>query len=189
MGLRRIAATLGLALCASLAGCGGAAHGGGKGSFAWLRPAPAPADWSVAHLGKTGALAYPPGWQRIGSDPGTVSAARVERDSGLITEYLNASPQQGEETLQNWARFRPGHNREEGDAHDQVLASAQNIRLRNGRGSCVIDRYRTVRTSYQEIACLVRAPAEATVIVATAQTARWAQSATALERAVSAFMA
>lgn len=137
----------------------------------------------------TAALSYPAGWQRIESDSGAVSAARVDAGSGLITDYLNATPQQSDETLQDWARFRLAHNRDEGDAHEQVLASAQNLRLRDGRGSCVIDRYRTTRTSYQEIACLVRAPAEATVIVAAAQTARWAQSAETLERAVSAFLA
>ena len=38
----------------------------------------------------------------------------------------------------------------------QVLASARGLAFRNGRGSCVIDRYRTPRTSYEEIACLVR---------------------------------
>jgi hypothetical protein len=118
-----------------------------------------------------------------------MSAERVDAGSGLITEYLNATPQQSDETLQNWAAFRPAHNRAEGDAHEQVLASARNLRWRDGRGSCVIDRYRTTRTGYQEIACLVRGRSEATVIIAAAQTAHWAQSAATLERAVSAFLA
>jgi hypothetical protein len=134
-------------------------------------------------------MTYPAGWQRIHSDPGTVSAALQDPHSGLVVDYLNATPQQGEETLQNWARFRPDHNREEGDSHVQVLASARGLRFRNGRGSCVIDRYRTPRTSYQEIACLVRGTRGTTVIVGAALAARWRQTAPALERAVSAFMA
>jgi len=134
-------------------------------------------------------LAYPASWHRIHSDPGTASAALVQARTGLVTDYLNATPRQGVETLQNWARFRPEHNQDEGDRHEQVLSSAEGLRFRNGSGSCVIDRYRTSRTSYQEIACLVRSPHEESVIVATALTARWTQDAPLLERAVSAFLA
>jgi hypothetical protein len=134
-------------------------------------------------------MAYPAGWQRIHSDPGTASAALRGPHSGLVVDYLNVTPQQGEETQQNWATFRPGHNREEGDSHVQVLAAAHGLRFRDGRGSCVIDRYRTPRTSYQEIACLVRGPRSSNVIVAAALAARWAQDGPTLERAVSAFTA
>lgn len=166
-----------------------AGSAGSSSAFAWLRPAPPPAGWSHARLLGSTVLAYPRNFSRIESDPGTVSAARVDRRSGLILEYLNATPREGDETLANWASFRPAHNREEGDSHEQVLASARGLRFRDGRGSCVIDRYATSRTSYQEIACLVRGPTGESVIVATAQASRWAQSAPALERAVSAFAA
>ena len=158
-------------------------------AFAWLHPGPAPAGWSTARLLGTTVLAYPSSWHRIHSDPGTVSAAVLQPRTGLVTEYLNATPQQGAETLQNWARFRPDHNLDEGDRHEQVLASATGLRFRNGTGSCVVDRYRTSRTSYQEIACLVRGSHEESVIVASALAAQWAQAAPALERAVSAFLA
>jgi hypothetical protein len=157
-------------------------------AFAWLHPAPPPAGWSTSRLLGTAVLAYPSSWQRVHSDPGTASAAVVQR-TGLVTEYLNATPQQGAETLKDWARFRPDHNIDEGDRHEQVLASAQGLRFRNGTGSCVIDRYRTPRTSYQEIACLVRGSHETSVIVAAALAARWVQDAPALEQSVSAFLA
>jgi hypothetical protein len=134
-------------------------------------------------------MAYPPSWHRIESDPGTVSAALVVGRTGLITEYLNATPRQANETLQNWASFRTAHNREEGDRADQVIAAARDLRFRDGRGSCVIDRYATTRTRYQEIACLVQAQSHETVIVAAALASRWARDSPALERAVSAFVA
>ena len=187
MRIRWIAAVAALGLAVAVAGCGGQA--GASGPFAWLRPAPAPAGWVVAHLRDGAALAYPSGWGRVKSDPGTVSAARVAPSSGLVTEYLNATPQQSDETLENWARFRVSHNVEEGDSHEQLLAAARNLSFRSGRGSCVIDRYRTVRTGYEEIACLVRGRAGEAVIVAAAQVRQWSRSAPALERAVSAFVA
>ena len=158
-------------------------------AFAWLHPAPAPPAWRLARLTGSAALAYPPSWHRIQSDPGTVSAAVVIAGTGLITEYLNATPQQASETLADWSSFRPAHNREEGDMQEQVLAAARDLRFRNGRGSCIIDRYRTSRARYTEIACLVRAPTAETVIVAAGLSARWPQEAPALERAVSAFLA
>jgi hypothetical protein len=118
-----------------------------------------------------------------------VSAARSDARTGLIEQYLNATPQQGGETLQNWSTFRPSHNQEEGDSHIQVIAAARGLRFRDGQGSCVIDRYRTPRTTYQEIACLVRGPHGGNVIVAATQPGHWAQDAPALEQAVSAFLA
>src|SRR6516165_9344965 len=73
------------------------------GAFAWLRPRPAPRGWALARLTGTTALAYPPSWQRVHSDPGTVSAAQTEPGSDIVAGYLNVTPQQGEETFQNWA--------------------------------------------------------------------------------------
>lgn len=166
-----------------------AAMSGNPPAFAWLHPAPAPAGWSTARLLGTTALAYPSSWQRVHSDPGTASAALVQPRTDLVAEYLNATPQQGAETLQNWAHFRPAHNEDEGDRHEQVLASAKGLRFRNGTGSCVIDRYRTARTSYQEIACIVRGAHGTSVVVAAALAPRWQQDAPVLERAVSAFLA
>jgi hypothetical protein len=182
-----------------IGGCGGAGttststrSGAGAGpppAFAWLHPAPPPARWPLVHLIGTTTLAYPPTWHRIHSDPGTVSAALLDPRSAAVLEYLNATPQQGQETLQNWATFRPDHDREEGDSHVQLLASARGLPFRNGRGSCVIDRYRTPRTRYQEIACLVHGSRGTSVVVAAALASAWRRSAPVLERAVSAFLA
>lgn len=158
-------------------------------AFAWLHAGPVPAGWSLARLPDRAAMAYPSSWQRIHADPGSASAARSDPRTGLIEEYLNATPQQGDETLQDWAAFRPGHNGEEGDSHIQVIAAARGLRFRDGPGSCVIDRYRTSLTTYEEIACLVRGPRGGNVIVSAAQASHWGQDAPILERAVSAFVA
>lgn len=178
-----------LLVAAAAAGCGATRGAGNPSAFAWLDPAPPPSAWPLARLSGTAALAYPPSWHRIESDPGTVSAALVAARTGLITEYLNATPKQATETLQNWASFRMAHNQNEGDSQEHVLAQARDLRFRSGRGSCVIDRYSTTRIRYQEIACLVRAPTRETVVVAAALAAKWAHDSPALERAVSAFVA
>jgi hypothetical protein len=161
---------------------------GAPSAFAWLRPAPPPRGWRLARLSAGTTLPVPPGWRRLQADAGTASAARIDAGSGLVAEYLNATPQQGGETLENWSRFRPEHNLDEGDRREQVLAAAQGLRFRSGSGSCVIDRYRTSRAGYQEIACLVRGARGESVIVAAALTAHWAQAAPVLERAVSSFV-
>jgi len=158
-------------------------------AFAWLRPAPAPSRWRVAHLSDSALLAYPGSWHRVHADAGTASAAQVDPHSDLIAGYLSATPQQGGETLRDWTGFRPAHNADEGDRDVRVLAAARGLAFRDGTGSCVVDRYRTSRSAYQEIACLVRGPRSTDVIVAAALAARWAGSAPALERAVSAFLA
>lgn len=193
MASKRITTTAALVCAVSVAGCGASRPAAPRtrqvAGFGWLHPSPPSTSWTVAHLRGTAALAYPPGWRTIKSDPGTVSAARMEPGSRLITEYLNATPQQSDETLQNWARFRTAHNANEGDGDEQVLAAAQGLRFRNGLGSCVIDRYKTTRASYQEIACLIRSPTEETVVVAAALASRWSRDGAVLERSVSAFLA
>lgn len=187
---------LALFVAAAVSACGGAgptrsttapaAHPRG---FGWLDPQPAPRAWSPARLPDSAALAYPRSWRRVRSDPDTVSAARTDPRSGLIADYLNVTPQQGGETLENWTSFRPAHNADEGDSRVRLLAAARGLRFRGGQGSCVIDRYATSVTTYQEIACLVRGARSTNVIVAAALARRWAMDAPALERAVSAFVA
>jgi hypothetical protein len=188
----------GIALAAALviAGCGGAGSkttgsGGAAsrspGAFAWLSPAAPPAGWALARLPSgRAALAYPPGWRSIESDPGTVSAALLGAH-GKIRGYLNATPRQGDETLANWARFRPAHNREEGDFSVVSEAAARGLRFRKGSGTCVIDRYATVSAHYREIACLVRGARASTVVVGAAVPGDWARLAPQLERAISSF--
>ena len=84
-------------------------------------------------------LAYPSGWRAIRSDPGTVTAA-LRSPSGEIRGYLNATPQQGGETLANWGHFRTDHNRDEGDVDIRTLASARGLRL-PGRARLLRDRH------------------------------------------------
>jgi hypothetical protein len=171
-----------------LASCGG--DGGAASSsspFGWLRPTSLPTGWSAARLPTgTATIAYPPHWRRIAGDPGTVSAALVGADDHIVG-YLNATPRQANETLSNWATFRPNHNAHEGDRNVHTLAATRAVPFRSGHASCVVDTYRTSRAAYREIACLVVRDRNATVIIAASTTAAWPHHHRQLERAVQAF--
>jgi hypothetical protein len=194
--MTRTRATVGLvalAVAAVLLFAGVGVGGGGQsghrhasGPFAWLHPAPPPAGWNAARTTRGGTLAYPPGWKPIKTDPGTASVALLGR-GGRIDGFLNATPKQGSETLANWSRFRPAHNREEGDRNVHLVASARDLKFRGGRGSCVIDIYTTSKASYREIACLVAGRRSPAVIVAAAPVELWTRHAATLRRAVSSF--
>jgi hypothetical protein len=177
------------ALTVGATGCGGG-HAGdrrGAGPFAWLRPARPPAGWKVARIPRGSTLAYPPGWTPIKTDPGTATVALL-RGGERIDGYLNATPEQGSETLANWSRFRTDHNRGEGSRHVRRLASADDLRFRSGLGSCVIDSYTTSKAAYREIACLVAGPRSSAVVVAAAPADLWDDQAATLQRAVSSFL-
>jgi hypothetical protein len=199
--MRRIRAVAALAvlplaavvLIASMASCGGgrSSHRPGSdsrssGAFAWLRPAPPPAGWKVARIAGGASFAYPPGWRPLKTDPGTASVALLGR-RGRIDGYLNATAKQGPETLANWSHFRPGHNRDEGDLSLRLVASSKGLTFASGRGSCVIDDYKTTIASYREIACLVSSPSSSAVVVAAAPKPLWHRRAATLQRAVSSF--
>jgi hypothetical protein len=179
---------LGALLLLAVAGCGGSDRGRASGPFGWLRPASTPAGWKVARTQGGAVLAYPPGWTPIKTDPGTASVALLGR-GGRINGYLNATPRQGIETLADWTRFRPQHNKGEGDRDVRLLAATTTARFRSGRGACVIDSYATSKASYREIACLVSSTGSSAVVVAAAPTALWSQQAATLQRAVSSFVA
>jgi len=191
---RRSRAIVGLAaitltavvLIVGLAGGGESSHRRSSGPFAWLHPASPPTGWKVARS-SGGALAYPPGWRPITTDPGTASVALLG-GGDRIDGYLNATPKQGAETLANWSRFRPEHNLGEGDRSVHLIASANHLSFRSGPGSCVIDDYTTSKATYREIACLVSGPRSSAVVVAAAPIAFWDQQAATLERAVSSFV-
>jgi hypothetical protein len=180
-------------LIAVLTSCGGGqtSHSPGSdprgsGAFAWLRPAPPPTGWKVARNASGASFGYPPGWRPIKTDPGTASVALLD-SRGRIEGYLNSTPRQGNETLANWSHFRPGHNRDEGDQSLRLVASSKGLTFASGRGSCVIDDYKTSIATYREIACLVSNPSSSAVVVAAAPKPLWDRHAATLERAVSSF--
>ena len=188
--LTAVAVVIGLvvAACAASLGTGRhSSHDPASHAFSWLQPAPPPPGWNVARS-PGGALAYPPGWTPIKTDPGTASVALLD-SAGDFDAYLNATPRQGKETLANWNHFRPAHNKGEGNKGVRVIAASTNLSFRSGRGSCVIDDYTTTsKARYREIACFVAGPTSSAVIVAAAPTALWDQQAVTLERAVSSVM-
>jgi hypothetical protein len=157
-----------------------------SGPFAWLHPASAPAGWPVVRIADGAALAYPPGWRAIKTDPGTASVA-LRGSGGLIDGYLNVTPKQGAETLANWSRFRPRKNREEGARKVSLLAAIRAAQFGSARSSCVIDQYTTSLTTYEEIACLVSGSGSSNVVVAAAPTRVWRERSAVLERAVAGF--
>ena len=169
---------------------GGAADGsaslnGQAPAFRWLHPRPAPRGWKLARLPSGAAtFAYPKTWRPIRTDPGTATVALLGH-AGSIRGYLNVTPRQGRETLANWPSFRIQHLREEESSKDvRLIASAHGLRFRSGRGSCVIDSYRTSRTRYREIACLVAGSRTSSVIVGAAPSKTWAQQAETIKRAI-----
>jgi hypothetical protein len=130
-------------------------------------------------------LAYPPGWERIRSDPATASAALTGRGDRILG-YLNITPQQGDETMANWRTFRIHHNGEEGDRDVTRLAAASGLRFLTGRGSCVRDSYLTeTGNRYVELACLVAGRQATTVVVGAVVPDASARVAPLVERAIS----
>jgi hypothetical protein len=173
-------------LIIALVGSGGAGRRRASGPFVWLRPASSPLGWHVTRIPDGAALAYPPGWTAIKTDPGTASVA-LRGSGGRIDDFLNVTPRQGAETLANWSRFRPQKNRAEGARNVRLLASTRDAHFRSARGSCVIDTYTTSVTTYEEIACLVSGQSSHAVVVAAAPTRLWSERSAVLERAVSSF--
>jgi hypothetical protein len=153
-------------------------------AFRWLHPRRPPTSWKLARLPSGAAtFGYPKTWRPIRTDPGTASVALLGH-AGRIRGYLNATPRQGTETLANWPRFRIDHLGDEGSMDARLIASAHGLVFRSGRGSCVIDSYRTSRARYREIACLVAGARTSSVIVGAAPSKTWTQQAETIERAI-----
>jgi hypothetical protein len=200
---RKGALVLGAALAIAAAGCGtgsapttrpggvGASAGIGRStaaqSFAWLKPRAAPAGWPVARIPTGAAIGYPPGWRPVPGDRGTATAVLVDARN-RYAGYLNVTPRQGSETLSDWARFRVGHNAEEGDRRVVTLATGSGLAFRMGHGSCVRDAYTTsAGNRYVELACLVAGSKASAVIVGAAPPDTWAAVAPSIERAIDSF--
>ena len=163
-------------------------------AFAWLAGGSAPPASALADATAGGVLLRPSGWRTLRGDPGSVSF--VLREHGAIVGYLNATPRSGAETLANWSRFRPAHNREEGDRDVRALAAATGLSVDGSRASCVIDQYRTSVSRYREIACLVaRSGAGAAhsgasaVVLGAAPPSEWARQRPIIEHAIASFLA
>ncbi|HEX8976048.1 MAG TPA: hypothetical protein VF781_06000 [Solirubrobacteraceae bacterium] len=129
-------------------------------------------------------MAYPPGWRRAQGDAG--SATQVLSDAhGQLIGYLNLTSRTVTERLRTWPAFRLAHNRREHDMHLHRLAAAGGLRVGDGTGACVLDRYTTVTArQYTEIACLVVGRRRGVVVVAAAPTDAWGRIAPRLQRAV-----
>jgi hypothetical protein len=165
--------------------------GGSPGrAFPSLVPAAAPAGWPHLMLPDgTAVLSYPPSLRQLAGDKDAVSAAQVSPD-GAFQLYLNATPRQGTESLRQWAAFRLTLLRSDDAITAHQVAAAEGVKFRSGTGSCVIDNYvtRIGGHHYEEIACLVQGQASASVIVAAAPVAMWAQARPLLLRAVAAYL-
>jgi hypothetical protein len=134
-------------------------------------------------------MSYPPGWTRIHGDPGTASAALFDARHDYVG-YLNLTPRQGAETLDNWGHFRVDHNGDEGDRHVTTRAVALRRPLRGATGSCVEDTYTTATGAhYVELACLIQGRRTTAVIVGAAPPDDWARVKPLLERAVTSVVA
>jgi hypothetical protein len=116
--------------------------------------------------------------------------AALRDGAGVFHGYLNVTPRQGSETLKGWSGFRTRRNAEEGDKHVQEQASAEDLRFREARGSCVIDAYETSVGShpYREIACIVAGRRGISVFVGAALRQDWVMLGRILERAASYFL-
>jgi hypothetical protein len=175
-------------IAASLGVWGGAADGSpsvnAPHGFRWLQPQHTPHGWKLARLPSGNAtFAYPRTWRPIRTDPGTASVALLGHGRS-IRGYLNLTPRQGTETLANWPSFRIEHLGDEGSTDVRLIASAHGLAFRSGRGTCVIDSYRTSRARYREIACLVAGTRTSSVVVGAAPSKTWAQQAGTIERAI-----
>lgn len=159
-------------------------------AFPPLVPAAAPAVWPHLTLPNgTAVLSYPPSLHPLAGDTDAVSAGRLG-PGGAYQFYLNATPRQGAERLRHWSAFRLTLLRSDDAASAHEVGAAEGVKFRGGTGSCVIDAYvtRIGAHHYQEIACLVQGRTSASVIVAAAPSATWAQARPLLFRAVAAYL-
>ncbi|MFF2243541.1 hypothetical protein ACFVTM_05115 [Arthrobacter sp. NPDC058130] len=200
-GPRRRTALLFVALLGTTAvlgagGCGSrtgnrapAASPSGATPFAWFHAGQAPAGWQSMELpDATAVLSVPPDASPVPGDPGSVSAT-AKAPNGDLRIYLNATPQQGEESLSNWPEFRLAHLTGENAASANRLADRAGMPFRGGVGSCVEDTYvtRVGAHKYREIACLVAGSQGGSVLVAAAPADAWDQYSPVIEQAVDAY--
>ncbi len=159
------------------------------GSFGWLASTRPPATWARLTVPSgLGTLPSPPGFRTVGGDPGTLSVA-LRNSGGTYLGYLNVTPRQGSETLQDWVAFRLTHLRDDDAVSVHEDAMVQSFRTVAAMRSCVIDDYVTTVDHHQfhEVACYVMRGAVGSVVVAATPSGDPAHVWTQLERAVAAY--
>lgn len=159
------------------------------GSFGWLASTTPPATWARLTVPSgLGTLSSPPGFRTVDGDPGTLSVA-LRNSAGTYLGYLNVTPHQGHETLQDWAAFRLSHllGDDAVSVHDD--ATVQSVRTAAALRSCVIDDYVTTigHHHFHEVACYVTSGSVSSVVVAATPSGDPAHVWTQLERAVAAY--
>ena len=159
--------------------------------FPWFRAGPAPEGWTTMELPDGSAvLSIPPGATATESDAGSVSAVLTSPDGGLLM-YLNATPQQGEESQANWPTFRLNHLTGENAASAIRISSRTAMMFRGGSGTCVADRYvtRIGTHQYREMACLVEGARGGSVLVVATPAEFWDRYTPLLEQVVDSYLA
>jgi hypothetical protein len=113
----------------------------------------------------------------------------LRNSAGTYLGYLNVTPRQGPETLQDWAAFRLTHLRGDNAASVREDAMVQSVRTTAAMRSCVIDDYATTVGHHQfhEVSCYVMRGSVGSVVVATTPWGDPAHVWTQLERAVAAY--
>lgn len=138
----------------------------------------------------TGVLSVPPDASPTEGDPGSVSAA-VTSSTGELRIYLNATPRQGTESLDNWNTFRLDHLADENSSAPTKIADRTGMAFRGGTGSCVDDSYVTHvgNNRYREIACFVAGSRGSSVLIVAAPADSWPLYGPVLQQAVNAYQA
>jgi hypothetical protein len=159
------------------------------GSFGWLTSTTPPTSWAkITVPSGVGTLSSPPGFRTVHGDPGTLSVALLN-SVGTYLGYLNVTPHQGDETLQNWTAFRLTHLLDDDAVSVHEDTAVQSVRIAGAVRSCVIDNYVTTvgHHHFHEVACDVTSGSVSSVVVAATPSADPAHVWTELERAVAAY--
>ena len=159
------------------------------GSFGWLASTTPPATWArLAVPSGLGTLSSPPGFRTVDGDPGTLSVA-LRNSAGTYLGYLNVTPRQGDETLQDWTAFRLSHLLGDDAVSVHEDATVQSVRMATTDRSCVTDDYLTTVGHHQfhEVACYVASGSVSSVVVAATPSGDPAHVWSQLERAVAAY--
>jgi hypothetical protein len=167
-------------------------HHGPALSLAWFSAAAAPAGWHRDRLPDgAGVLAAPPQFRLLHADPGTLARGLDPTGGPVPTVYLDATPQQGSESLAGWASFRLAHLRDDDASSAQLDAAAQGLRFQGGVGSCVLDDYVTKvgANHFREVACFVQGSHGGSVLVAATLARDWPTYSAVVERSVEAYAA